>query len=198
MSPLELLHKVQKEDSELAFRQLFDQQYDRMFRMAYFFLQRDEWAEEVALDVLSDLWNNRHRMALPEDFDKYTIVMVRNAAYNLWKREQRFAHGTDEEVDQAGEQAPGVDQQVENEELFLVYERALEALPERCREVWQRVKEEGQSYQEVADRMGISTKTVDAQMQKAIKHLRQEVGAYLAQDEKARTKKMPPFIIFLL
>ena len=189
---------MQKEDSELAFRQLFDQQYDRMFRMAYFFLQRDEWAEEVALDVLSDLWNNRHRMALPEDFDKYTIVMVRNAAYNLWKREQRFAHGTDEEVDQAGEQAPGVDQQVENEELFLVYERALEALPERCREVWQRVKEEGQSYQEVADQMGISTKTVDAQMQKAIKHLRQEVGAYLAQDEKARTKKMPPFIIFLL
>ena len=170
MSPLELLHKVQTEDSEIAFRQLFDQQYDRMFRLSYYFLQHDDWAQEVALDVLSELWNNRHHMTLPQDFDKYTLMMVRNAAYNLWKREQRFEHGTDEEVDQAGQHTPSLDQQVESQELFLVYDRALEALPERCREVWQRVKEEGQSYQEVADQMGISTKTVDAQMQKSIKH----------------------------
>lgn len=169
-----------------------------MFRTAFYFLQRDDWAQEVALDVLADLWNNRHRMALPNDFDRYTLVMVRNAAFNLWKREQRFVHDAETEADKAGQQTPSIEEQAENQELFLVYEQALQALSPRCREVWQLVKEEGLSYAEVAAQLEISTKTVDAQMQKALKHLRSEVGTYLEQQESTKTKKIPLFLFFSL
>ena len=44
-------------------------------------------------------------------------------------------------------------------------------MPERCREVFIRVREEKQSYAQVAEELGISVKTVDAQLQKAVKRL---------------------------
>ena len=178
-TPLQLLQKIRQEDSEQAFRCLFDLQYDRLFRIAFFYLQRDDWAEEVALDVLADLWNNRHSMIIPDNFEHYSMAMVHNAALNLWRREQRFTHESEDSVDASCMGLASVESQAENEELFLVYERALASLPLRCRAVWQMVKEEGRSYAEVAASLDISTKTVDAQMQKAVKILRQEVGEYL-------------------
>ena len=54
-----------------------------------------------------------------------------------------------------------------SEELFAIYVKALDRLPERCREVFIRIREEKQSYAQVAEELGISTKTVDAQLQKA-------------------------------
>ncbi|MCR5361453.1 MAG: sigma-70 family RNA polymerase sigma factor [Bacteroidales bacterium] len=175
-----LLRQIKDEDSETAFRQLFDLQYDRLFRRAVFLLRNDDWAKEVALDVLAEVWNNRKQMTIPDDFDRYSMTMVRNAAVSLWRREQRYA---DFDAADAPESAiDAIDQQIAQEELFLVYDEALANLPARCREVWQLVKEEGLTYAEVAARLGISPKTVDAQLQKAVKHLRAVVGSYLERE----------------
>jgi len=54
--------------------------------------------------------------------------------------------------------------------------KALDRLPERCREVFILIREEGCSYAEVAERLGISENTVDAQLQKATARLRQSLG----------------------
>lgn len=53
-----------------------------------------------------------------------------------------------------------------SEELFARYVKALDRLPERCREVFIRIREEKQSYAQVAEELGISTKTVDAHCRK--------------------------------
>ena len=68
-----------------------------------------------------------------------------------------------------------------SEELFAIYVKALDRLPERCREVFIRVREEKQSYAQVAEELGISTKAVDAQLQKATIRLKE---AILAMDGK--------------
>ena len=47
----DLLHKIQTEDSEKAFRELFDLQYDRLFRLSFYYLQNDEWAKETAFEA---------------------------------------------------------------------------------------------------------------------------------------------------
>ena len=59
------------------------------------------------------------------------------------------------------------------EELFARYVKALDRLPPRCREVFIRVREDKQSYAEVAAALDISVHTVDAQLQKAIARLRE-------------------------
>ena len=60
-----------------------------------------------------------------------------------------------------------------SEELFSRYVKALDRLPPRCREVFVRVREERQTYAQVAEDLNISIKTVDAQLQKAIHRLKE-------------------------
>jgi RNA polymerase sigma-70 factor (ECF subfamily) len=54
--------------------------------------------------------------------------------------------------------------------------KALDRLPERCREVFIRIREEKQSYAQVAEELGISMNTVDAQLQKAITRLKEIIS----------------------
>ena len=53
--------------------------------------------------------------------------------------------------------------------------RSIESLPEKCREIFIRIREEKQSYAQVAEELGISTKTVDAQLQKATGRLKEMI-----------------------
>lgn len=197
MTPSQLLYKI-KQDDERAFRQLFDQQYERLYRLAYYYLQRAEWAEEVALDVLADLWNGRATLVVPDDFERYSLVVVRRAAISMWRREHRFSHEPDADDSMPEVLGEGVEEVTERDELFALYEQALSVLPARCREVWQLVKEEGLSYSEVADRLGISAKTVDAQIQKAFTVLRGQIGAYLERQDSHSTRKMHFFSLFFI
>ena len=63
-----------------------------------------------------------------------------------------------------------------NEELFNIYENSLNELPERCRTIFIKVREEKQSYAQVAEELGISMNTVDAQLQKAITRLKEMIS----------------------
>lgn len=89
MEATELLKEIQKHDSQQAFRSLYDMYYDRFFRIAFYYLQRDEWAQEVILDVFTTLWNHRKSQLIPDDFNKYSYILIRNAALNYLEKEQR-------------------------------------------------------------------------------------------------------------
>ena len=71
------------------------------------------------------------------------------------------------------EQSYSPEESLISEELFALYVKALDRLPERCREVFIRIREEKQSYAQVAEELGISMNTVDAQLQKAITRLKE-------------------------
>jgi RNA polymerase sigma-70 factor (ECF subfamily) len=55
--------------------------------------------------------------------------------------------------------------------------RAIDSLPERCREIFIRIREEKQSYAQVAEELDISIKTVDAQLQKAVSRLKEMISS---------------------
>ena len=184
MDTEKLLTNIQKNDSEQDFATLFHQNYERLFRVAFFYLQDDEMAKDVTLDVFADIWNKRKTIIVPRNFRNFSFTMVKNAAINMLEKEQRFSHDELPESDN-GALNPG--ERLEQSELFEIYERALGELPERCREVFMRVKEDGMSYDETAQLLNISAKTVDAQMQKALKHIRSAIEAYMKHgDEQAK------------
>ena len=183
-----LLRQIREQDSESAFRVLFDMHYERLFRIAYFYLQNDDWAKEIALDVLADLWTKRKTMIIPDDFRHYSFVMVKNAAINLWNREHRMEKVSIDELSTFSTPSSSP----LDTELFETYERLLSQLPARCREVFCRIKEDDQSYAEVAEVMNISVKTVDAQLQKALKYLRDGMNKYLGRKDGKR------FFLFFL
>ena len=178
MEVTELLKKIQKHDSQQDFRSLYDMYYDRFFRIAFYYLQRDEWAQEVALDVFTGIWNNRKRMLIPDDFNKYSYTLVRNAALNYLEKEQRREASPLESVPESSSPASSPEEQMIDEELFSIYEKSLNELPGRCREIFIKVREEKQSYTSVAEALNISPKTVDAQLQKAVTRLKEKINNY--------------------
>lgn len=173
-----LLKKIQKEDSEKAFRSLYDMYYDRFFRIAFYYLQRDEWAQEVTLDVFASLWNNRKSLLIPDNFDKYSYTLLRNAALNYLEKEQRRETSPLDKLAEPASSSPSPEERLISDELFTVYENSLNELPKRCREIFIKIREERQSYAAIAEELNISTKTVDAQLQKAVSRLKEKINNY--------------------
>lgn len=77
------------------------------------------------------------------------------------------------------------EEQMMNEELFNIYENSLNELPERCRTIFIKVREEKQSYASVAEELNISPKTVDAQLQKAVTRLKEKLTIILEIDDRS-------------
>lgn len=167
------LRKMGEQDSQTAFREFYDMTYDRLFRIAYYYTRHEEWAQEIVLDVFLKLWERRKQLLDIANIEDYCFVLVKNASLNyVDKEERRSASSGDLLPDEAGQDA-SPEEVLISEELFARYVKALDRLPERCREVFIRIREEKQTYAQVAEELGISTKTVDAQLQKATARLKE-------------------------
>ena len=173
------LRQMQEEDSERAFHAFYDLCYDRLFRIACYYLKREEWAQEVVLDVFMKLWQQRDRLPQVANIEDYCFILTRNAALNYLEKEARHPTLYDEKVPEPSSEQDSPEDTLISEELFAHYVKALDRLPQRCREVFIRVREEKQSYTEVAEALGISTNTVDAQLQKAITRLKEMLSPYI-------------------
>ena len=162
------LRQMKDEDSQRAFREFYDLTYDRLFRIAFYYVKHEEWAQEIVLDVFIRLWEQRSTLTEVRNIEDYCFILVKNASLNYLEKETRHATVSDPAV-----QADSPEDTLISEELFARYVKALDRLPERCREVFIRIREEKQSYAQVAEELNISTKTVDAQLQKAITRLKE-------------------------
>jgi RNA polymerase sigma-70 factor (ECF subfamily) len=75
--------------------------------------------------------------------------------------------------------APRPDAGVVEEEMDAALRRAVADLPERCREVFELSRVHGLRYAEIAQTLGVSVKTVEAQMGKALRQLRDRLAPWL-------------------
>lgn len=173
-----LLRRIKELNSQAAFREFYHLTYDRLFRIAYYYVKHEEISQEIVLDVFLKLWEQRATLLDIRNIEDYCFILVKNASLNqLEKEDRRLTHSSDILTDPiASDSSP--EETLISEELFARYVKALDRLPERCREVFIRIREEKQTYAEVAEALGISTKTVDAQLQKATIRLKEMILQY--------------------
>lgn len=171
-----LLRRIKEQDSQAAFRRFYDMTYDRLFRIAFYYLKNEEWSQEVVLDIFLKLWNQRHTLSEVQNIEDYCFVLVKNASLNYLEKEARKNLSIPiDRLPEPQETNCSPEECLIGEELFACYVKALDRLPERCREVFIRIREEKQSYAQVAAELDISIKTVDAQLQKALKRLKESI-----------------------
>ncbi|WP_177181210.1 sigma-70 family RNA polymerase sigma factor [Parapedobacter koreensis] len=175
MKPAELkalVDEMAASNSESAYRQVFDQLFLPIRKFSYGIVKSWEAAEEIASDVLFMLWQQRERLAEVNNIQYYAYVAARNQALNLLKRQigREIISLNDVEVDiRLVALSP--------EAIFLQgelrdkLEGAIASLPKQCKLVFKLIKEDGFSYKEVADMLGVSPKTVDAHLVNAMKKL---------------------------
>ena len=164
-----LLRQMKELDSQTAFRDFYNMTYDRLFRIAYYYVKQEEWSQEIVLDVFLKLWKQRSNLLDVRNIEDYCFILVKNASLNYLEKESKHTYIHPDSLPEPQEQSYSPEESLISEELFALYVKALDRLPERCREVFIRIREEKQSYTQVAEELGISMNTVDAQ-QKQLYH----------------------------
>jgi RNA polymerase sigma-70 factor, ECF subfamily len=168
-----------RQGSESAYEMIFRTYYQPLCRYAYSFLQDKEEAEEVVQAAFITLWEKRTALAIETSLKSYLYRMIRNSCLNVIKhakvKQQHVVH----EMAVAEVSHESVSQKVHAAELEIKITEAMKTLPEQCRLVFQLSRFEELKYQEIADQLQISVKTVENHMGKALKLMRLQLKDYL-------------------
>ncbi|MDL2305571.1 RNA polymerase sigma-70 factor [Bacteroides sp. OttesenSCG-928-D19] len=159
--------------NERELKELYTLYYDRFFRIAYYYAKNEEWSQEIVLDCFMKLWEKRATLPAINNQDDYYFILVKNTALNYLAKEKRHETVMLETTLVADNGGVSPEDSLISDELFAVYVKELDKLPPRCREIFLKVKEEKQTYAQVAEELNISVKTVDAQVQKAVGRLKE-------------------------
>ncbi|MHB1265778.1 MAG: RNA polymerase sigma-70 factor [Gemmatimonadaceae bacterium] len=178
-----LLDALRRGD-EAAFDRAFRAWYPRLVGAANAMLRDLAVAEEIAQDVMFELWRRREQLPSDTPLRSYAFRAARNRALNHL-RHLRVEHEGARVAAQLGEaQEPSAPAQLLSQELEGAITDALDALPPRCREVFELSRAKGLRYAEIAATMGVSVKTVEAQMGKALRTMRERLAPWLPPGER--------------
>jgi RNA polymerase sigma-70 factor (ECF subfamily) len=181
MEDRELLDRLRRGDNA-AYEAIFRQWYAPLVATVSALLRDRGPAEEVVQDVMLELWRRRESLNLEQSLRAYLFQASRNRALNYLRRLRVEARG--EPVIAAAMPVPEqADSEVRDRELRTAIEKAIAGLPDRCREVFELSRIQGLKYSEIATELGISVKTVEAQMGKALRVMREELAAWLPEEK---------------
>ena len=127
------LRRIEEENSQTALRSFYNLCFDRFFRIAYYYLHTEEWAQEVVLDVFLKIWERRESLHHIANLEDYFFVTIKNASLNYLEKEQRRKDMTADAFDGVSISGESPEDILVSEELFAHYVKALDRLPERCR-----------------------------------------------------------------
>jgi RNA polymerase sigma-70 factor (ECF subfamily) len=167
-----LLYSISVKGDEWSYIELFNIFFPPLMRYAYCFVKSRELAEEVASDVMIAVWENRQKLCEIGNIKVYLFCIAKNKCLNLLKSKYNRATISLEDVNvNIVFNGANPEQLCINSEILRKVEQAVNALPQRCKLIFKMVKEERMSYKEVAEILGISVKTVDAQLVTALKKI---------------------------
>ena len=168
-----------RQGDEKAFEQTFRKYYERLCQYACSLLKDEDESEEVVQTVFFTIWEKRADLEITLSLKSYLYRAVHNHCLN------RFKHATVREAHKEytehflPQSHDSVTEVIHANELEERIEKAVSTLPDQCQKAFRMSRFEELKYQEIADQLGISIKTVENQIGKALKILRTELAAYL-------------------
>ena len=162
-----------------TFEHLFRNEFKGLVLFAVQYTKDYEAAREITQEAFIGLWNQREKIDLSKNVKNYLSTTVRNRSLNYLRDRKKF----DSRLLTLENLYPlatytSADRLVEKE-LADRIGQAIGELPEKCRDVFLLSLNEHLKYQQIADRLQISVKTVETQMSKALQHLRERLKDYI-------------------
>ncbi len=166
-----ILQQIRRGDGT-AFKFLFETYFSSLCRFSRLYVKNSGNAEEIVLDVFTHIWENKDTFQIKLTFKSYLFEAVKNRSYNFLRDNCKYIAIDDLSIIEKFEE----DYNFESRELQRLIEEAICSLPSKNREVFEKSRKENLSNKEIAAEMNISIKTVEAQITKALKHIRLYLG----------------------
>lgn len=170
-----------KTDDEIAFEILFRKFYVRLCGFANKFIANRAESEEIVEKIFLTIWEKRSSLKLNDEIRPYLFKSIQNLCFNYLEHQKIVSHYhlvIKEVYDHHPEECNSYDS-VLYTELQAKIDHAIGKLPIHCRTIFQLNRQEGLKYHEIADKLGISVKTVETQMSRALAKLKKELNDYL-------------------
>jgi RNA polymerase sigma-70 factor (ECF subfamily) len=157
-----------------SFKYFFDRYYDDLCNFVHVYLHDQAWSEEIVQDIFVYFWENKEKLQINTSVKSFLFSASKFKSLNLLrdtKTQKRI-------VEKIGKTEPLItseeeDSYLDTNEFKKILDAAVDQLAPKCREIFLLSKFEDLSNREIAEKLGISVKTVENQMTIALKKLRE-------------------------
>jgi RNA polymerase sigma-70 factor (ECF subfamily) len=171
----EIIRRIRQGDKQ-EFEKLFRSSYISLVRYATTFVKDHDASEEIVQDLFFRLWQDRQSLRIETSLNGYLFRSVHNRALHYIEHQKVVSRHAGEIAAGSELTAEPVTEAIYYNELQARVARVLERLPERCRAIFRMSRFEGLKYNEIAEKLAVSLKTVEADMGKALREFRKALA----------------------
>jgi len=162
-----------------AFEEIFVNYYESLYGYAFSILNSETSAEETVSDVFYKLWLKKDKLKIDTSLPAYLYKSVYNKCIDNIRHNKTKQIFKRESLNQSTENTLNAVNDVNAKDFEKNLRNALLQLPEQCRTVFQLNRIEELTYNDIARRLGVSVKTVEAHVSKALRRLRVSMAEFL-------------------
>lgn len=168
-----LLLNLIKQDDEVAFKHLFYKYVDTLERFVFSYVNEREQAQEIVLDLFTYVWAHRSTLQIKLTLKAYLFQSAKNRSLNFLRDRETHLFMDDLQLADSFDNSSW---SIETEELHQLIAEAVSLLPEKCRIIFEKSREENLTNKQIAATMNISEKTVENQITIALRKIKVFLG----------------------
>lgn len=168
-----------KSGNKQAFDEVFLKHFKSLHAYAFAIIKEKDDAEEIVQNVFVRIWTKREQLKTDGFLKPFLYRSVHNESLNYLKHQKVRSNFNVHYAEAVKNDAGNLNTEIMATELQRNIHSAINELPEKCRNIFQLSRFDQMKYQEIADTLNISIKTVENQMGKALKILRLRVADFL-------------------
>jgi RNA polymerase sigma-70 factor, ECF subfamily len=170
----EIARRIRNGDSG-AFESLFRSSYVSLVKYAKTMIKDHDTAEEIVQDLFFRLWQDKENLKIESSLNGYLFRSVHNRCLHFIEHNRVIARHAEEILYNQSENQESPSDILNYKELQEKIAKIIEKLPERCGKIFTMSRFEGLKYNEIAKKLSVSVKTVEANMGRALKEFRKEL-----------------------
>lgn len=174
ITDIEIVRQMAKGD-EKAFRTLFERYYTPLSVYADKILNDMDAAIDIVQSLFVTIYENRTELNV-NNVRSFLYQSVQNRCLNELKHRKVITQYSAHAMNFGTEESNETDELIEVSELEARLAQAINELPTQCRKIFEMSRIDGMSNSEIAERLDLSKRTVETQISKALKHLRETLG----------------------
>lgn len=167
------------DNDRAVFESLFKEHYAAMCQYCTYYVKYPEVAEEIVQDLFFRMWSKKDELNINSSIKSYLYTSLRNHTLNYLNRlkiEDKYSEYIENHKNQEAENQTI---RLEEEDMERILQQALSLLPEKRREIFELSRFGELKYSEIAEKLNLSVKTVEAQMSKALEQMRKALARFL-------------------